>query len=134
MEPPSGIDRKWLIAGGVAATLVAIIIGAVSLGGGGDSGDDTQQIDESQINDNIGQPIAVTPPPLQQVDATNNGDGSFTFTWEDRGDGFTYAVTPDGALGAERVDEPTFDAAVECIEVEVIADSGLISAPTRGCG
>ena len=47
------------------------------------------------------------------------------FTWEDRGDGFTYAVTPDGALGSERVDEPTFDAFVECIEVEVIADSGL---------
>ena len=68
MAPPSGIDRKWLIAGGVAATLVAIVVGAVVLGGGGDSGDDTPQIDESQINDNIGQPIAVTPSPLQEVD------------------------------------------------------------------
>ena len=134
LAAPAGVDRKWLIAGGIAAALIAVVLGAALLGGGGDSGEVTQQIDESQINDNIGQPIAVTPSPLQQVAATDNGDGSFTFSWEDRGDGFTYAVTPDGAAAAERVDQPTFDALVECIEVEVIADSGLISAPTRGCG
>jgi len=133
LAPPAGLDRKWLIAGGVAATLVIAVLGAVLLGDGGDSGSDTQQIDEAQINDNLAQPIAVTPTPLQEIEAVDNGDGSFTFTWDDRGDDFTYAVTPEGAVGAERVDEPAFDAFVECIEVEVIADSGLISAPTRAC-
>jgi hypothetical protein len=133
LAAPSGLDRKWLVGGGILSALVLVLLGAVLVGGGGESDSDTPQIDESQINDNLGQPIAVTPSPVPEVVAVDNGDGSFTFTWEDRGGGVSYAVTPDGALGAERVGTPSFEAFVECVEVEVIADNGLFSQPTRGC-
>jgi len=134
LKPPGGIERKWLVAGGAVAALALVVGGAAFLGGGEAATDDGPTIDESQVNDNIGLPVAVAPSALQEIVAVDNGDGSFSFSWDDRGPEFTYAVTPDGAVAAERVDEPSFEGFVGCIEVEVIADSGLISAATRGCG
>jgi eukaryotic-like serine/threonine-protein kinase len=131
---PSGIKKSWIIAGAAAAVLVMVIAAASVLGGGGGSeAREPTEFDEFEVNDNIGQPIAVTPAAVPEVVAVDNGDGTFTFTWEDRGEGVTYAVTEDGSAGAERVEEPTYTSSVPCIEVEVIASSGLISAPTQGC-
>ena len=127
-------NRIWLAAGVVAAAIAFVVGGVVAFGGGGEEADaDTPQFDEFEVNDNIGAPVAVTPSALEEVvGVASDSGGANTFSWNDRGDGVAYAVTPDDG-STERIEETEFESFAECVEVEVIAESGLISAPTRGC-
>lgn len=127
----AGPRRAWLIAG-AAAVVLAIVVGIALLTGGGDDAPVDEQAEPQIVNDDVGGEIAVPPPPITEIRVTDVGDGTYRFTWDDRAD-VTYAVTPDGDDAAERVDTAEYVGAAECIEVEVIAASGLVSAPTRRC-
>lgn len=124
-------DRRWLVAAG-ALVLVAAGAGVAALSGGDDTQDDPM-VDQPVVNDGFDDvPLAVTPSPLSEIAVTVGADGSHLFTWADR-ENVTYAVTVDGSAVPELIDVNEFTATADCIEVEVIADSGLVSAPTRGC-
>lgn len=134
--PESG-PPKIYYAAAAAVALVVLVVGAIVLAGGGeaDSGPEVEN-DIAEINDNFGDdaagPVAVAPLALERVDGVETATGSFEFEWEDRGD-VTYAVRAGDADFTTETDEPAFVSSESCIEVEVIAPSGLISAPTRGC-
>lgn len=133
LAPPRGIDKIWLIAGAVTAVLAIVIGIAVFTGGGDDSDEERSELDRTIVNDGFDDEIAVPPSPVREVRVADNGDGTYRFTWDHGGDDVTYAVTPDGAVAAERLDGTEYIGSTECIQVEVIAENGLVSAPTRGC-
>lgn len=128
---PSGLDIKWVIAGVGAVVLVLIVGLALVMGGSED--DDRPAVVEAEVNDNLGQPLAVPPPAVAEVTAVPLGDGTFRFSWADQGADVTYAVRPDGGRAVQRIDDAEFESDASCVEVEVIAPNGLVSAPTRGC-
>ncbi len=140
VEPPSPLEApkrmsKWWFGAAAAVVVFAAVLAIAAMRGGGDPAQDGDDDDPgSELNVDVGNtPIAVPPSPVGEITGVDNGDGSYTFTWPDAGAGHSYAVTFDGQLSAEHVDSPTYTGSVECIEVEVVASSGLISAPTRGC-
>jgi hypothetical protein len=126
-------DRKWSLA---AAALVLVVAGvgvAALSGGGGDASDDAE-IDPPVFNDGFDDaPVAVAPSPVPEIVVTEEADGTRRFSWAARAEDVTYAVTVDDSTTAEVIDDNEYVAAADCIEVEVIADTGLVSAPTRGC-
>lgn len=138
LEPPKKWSRLWLIGGAVAAGFAAVIAitGLASGDGGPDDLSDTV-FDEGEVNDNLpsdgNQVLVVAPPPVGSIDAVDNGDGSFSFSWVEPGEGYSYAVTPDGGVPEPLIGSPEYTGFTECISVEAVADSGQVSAPTRGC-
>jgi hypothetical protein len=134
-EEASAAKRLYIGAGAIAA---AIVLGAVLVltgGGGSDPTDDgaSSNVDIYEVNDGLDGPVAVSPPAVAEIVAADNGNGTYTYTWEAPLPGLTYAVTPDGSATAEQIDVTTYETYVTCIQVEAIGDSGLISAATIGC-
>jgi Protein kinase domain len=135
--PARGVPKIYFAAA-AAVALIAVVVGSIVMSGGGEADSDSDvETDIAEVNDNFGDdsggPVAVTPLALEQVDGAETATGSFEFEWEDRGDDVTYSVRVGDAEFTTETDEPSFVSSEPCIEVEVIAPSGLISAPTRGC-
>jgi eukaryotic-like serine/threonine-protein kinase len=126
---------RGVVIGGVAAAGVALaVVTSVLVGGEGGADLDTATVDAAEVNVELDMPVAAPPSPLAAVTGMPAGDGTFTFSWDDRGAGFSYAVTPDGALGPDEVTSPEYRSPTNCIEVVVISErTDLLSAPTRGC-
>lgn len=129
---PSTINKTYLYAGAAAIVLILVVGVTVLLGGSG-SNDSEPELDDVEVNDGFDSPIAVAPPTVGEIVALNNNDGSFTFTWTSAGDGFDYLIDEGTGTGVVRVSETTFTSSADCIEVETVAQSGLISSATRGC-
>ncbi|MEA3502781.1 MAG: serine/threonine-protein kinase, partial [Actinomycetota bacterium] len=129
------VNRVYVAAGAVAAALV-LVVGLILFGGGADGVGDkapNPEADQYEVNDGIDSPVAVSPPSVSKVAATDNGNGSYTYNWEAPMVGLTYVVTPDGSTTPERTKKTTYDSRAKCIQVETIGESGLISAATIGC-
>lgn len=140
LKAPKKVSKWWFVGAAAAAAFVAMIaITALGNGDGGAPSDPGGSVfDEAEVNDNLpsdgNQVVAVAPPPVRDIEAVDNGDGTFTFTWDIPGEGYSYAVTPDGGAGPEPlIDVPEYTGFTECISVEVVARSGQVSSPTRGC-
>ncbi len=137
-ETPTGdrsVKKVYLAAGAVVGVLI-LIAGFVLFGGGPATNrdeDSASNLDQYEVNDGVDSPVAVSPPSVEKIVATDNGNGTYTFTWDAPLEGLSYAVTPDGTSIPERIDETRFESYAKCIQVETIGKSGLISAPTIGC-
>jgi hypothetical protein len=136
LEPPRGLPRWWLAVAALVLVVAGVIGIALLTGGDGGTPKETDEgdFDAVEVNDNMDDPIVVVDPPpvVGTVTGVDAGDGRFAFTWPNLGDDYSYAVTPDGAPPQE-VHVAEYIADVPCIEVEVIALDGTMSAPTRGC-
>lgn len=128
--------RRWAIIGAAAAAVLLVAAGALalSLGAGGSSPEPGPT--EAEVNDGLDQADspAIAPLPVEEVAGTANADGSFTFTWT-AADGTVgqFAVTEDGSDVPRLVDDARYIATTRCIDVEAIAENGLVSTPVRGC-
>jgi len=132
---PKGVNKVYIAAAAVVGAVV-IVAGLLFFGGGSGEGGDSAsnpEADQYEVNDGINSPVAVSPPSVSKVTVTDNGDGTYTYTWDAPMAGLTYAVTPDGSTTVERISERTYDSRAKCVQVETIGESGLISAPTIGC-
>ncbi len=136
-EAPAGISKSVWIASGVVGVLVVIVLVMVFRGGEQPVPENDPAIAIAEINDNVGDdiggPTAVRPRAVPEVVVTDMGDGRYKYTWEDQGDDVTYAVRAGDSPNSVELDEPELVTSEACIEVEVIASTGLMSAPTRGC-
>lgn len=134
LAPPAGIPKLWLVAIGIVV-VIGLAVGGVVLRDRGEPAEAEKKptFDALEVNDNIGNPVAVTPPALKVVEAEKQASGPNVFTWEDRGAGVRYAVTPEGSGSAEVVESPRFESYAKCVEVEVIGGNDRVSAATRGC-
>ena len=131
----NGLNRVYIAAGAVVGMLV-LVAGIMLFGGGSsDATDDASfsDADQYEVNDGIDSPVAVSPPSVEKIVATDNGSGTYLFSWDAPLVGLSYAVTPDGSTTPERTEKTTFESNAKCVQVESIGDSGLISAPTIGC-
>ena len=139
LAPPKKVSKWWFVGGAAAAVFAAVMaVTALSGGDGGTPGEpENSAFDQGEVNDNLpsegNQVLAVAPPPVGAIDGADNGDGSFTFTWEPPGDDYSYAVTPEGGTPEPLIDVAEYTGFTDCISVEVVASSGQVSAPTRGC-
>jgi hypothetical protein len=136
-ESESGPSKISIAAFG-SACLVALVVGIIVLTGGGESNPEVDTAEDVvEINDNFGEetgaPVAVTPLPIDDIVGEQLDSGSFEFTWSSQGSDVTYAVRVGDELFTTEITETTYVSSGPCIEVETIATSGLISAPTRGC-
>ncbi len=128
------VEGRYVLAAVAAAVLVGIVALALVLGGGdGVDPEAEAELAQFEVNDNLDAPVVAAPPPVTDLTGTANTDGTFTFTWASSGDQVTYAVSEDGAQAIERVSETSYVSTTACVEVESIGESGLLSAPTRGC-
>jgi eukaryotic-like serine/threonine-protein kinase len=127
--------KLYLAAAAVAAVLVVIISLVLFGGDSAKTTDDgaASKVDIYEVNDGLDGPVAVSPPAVDTITASDNGDGTYKYTWSEPLPGLTYAVTPDGSTVSEQIDVASYDTTARCIQVEAIGDSGLISAPTIGC-
>jgi serine/threonine protein kinase len=136
-ESESGPSKISIAAFG-AACLVALVVGIIVLTGGGESNPEVDTAENVvEINDNFGEetgaPVAVTPLPIDDIVGEQLDSGSFEFTWSSQGSDVTYAIRVGDESFTTEITETTYVSSEPCIEVETIATSGLISAPTRGC-
>ncbi|MFT3852163.1 MAG: serine/threonine-protein kinase [Ilumatobacteraceae bacterium] len=134
LAPPRGVPRVLYVALAVAA-VVGLVIAGVALLGGGNAPQKTrveQQAGDAEVNENVDLSGVATVTPLKPIEITTaeNGDGTFTFTWPDRGAGFMYSVSPDAATDGPAVDTPTFTGSSACVYVKVIGPDGVVSAAT----
>ncbi|WP_395153440.1 serine/threonine-protein kinase [Ilumatobacter sp.] len=127
------INRASLWVGGVAATIALIVAATFLLGGRGSETPAPEEATDFAVNDGFDSPVAVAPPPVEEIVAVDNEDGSFTFSWIAPSDDVEFIVSEDGGAGPERISETSVVSFAECVEVETVATSGLISAATRGC-
>ncbi len=129
-SPEHRSRRTLLIAAGSVLVVAAAVIGfALS---GGDSPATTPRVqDTTEINDQIGS----GPEPVASFTGTANADASYTFTWVPPGAaGEHFAVSDVGAnTPPKQVDGATYTGPTKCIEVETIAQNGVISAAVQGC-
>lgn len=136
-EPPpppvEGPNRTPVIAAGVAVALVAVAGIGLLLSRGGEADRPGVTIAAEDVNDVIDAPIAVGPSPVAEISVTDEGDGTHTFTWPSAGDDVEYLIRPDGAASVDRRTETSFRSVATCIEVQVRAATGSLSAVTRGC-
>lgn len=127
------INRASLWVGGVAATLALVVGATLLLGGRGSEAPQPEEPTDFAVNDGFDSPVAVAPPAVEAVVVVDNEDGSFTFSWIAPSDDLEFIVSEEGGTGPERIIETSIVSFAECVEVETVATSGLISAPTRGC-
>ncbi|MGB8857702.1 MAG: hypothetical protein WCC60_00525, partial [Ilumatobacteraceae bacterium] len=126
--------RKLLIvASAVLALVGAVLVFFATRGGDGSATQSSSDVIE--VNDGVGASLVAEPP--EQVApfvGVANADGTFTFTWAAVSQaGASYAVTDEGGASASRIDAPSYTGSTSCISVATISESGLISAPVRGC-
>lgn len=127
------VNKAYIYAGAALAVIALVVVAAVMLKASEDVST-ARVIDESEVNTGFDSPIAVGPPSISELDGVDNGDGTFTFTWDAPAEGLEYAITQDGGVsGTVRIDETSFTGSVSCIEVESIGASGLVSSAFRGC-
>lgn len=129
---PPAIRRTYLWVGGAVAAAALVVGGSTLLRGSDDPAPAKPAAAEFAVNDDFDAPIATAPVPLAEVLGVA-GDSTNTFTWSASSEAAGYIVTEINGGGPERINETTVNAPVECVEVAVVAESGLISAATRGC-
>ena len=126
--------RTMLWVAAAVLALVGGVLGFVALGGS-DSPKSNDSTDVIEVNDGMSVESGAEPPEqVSVVSGKANVDGTFTFTWPAVSQaGSTYAVTDEAVATPTRVMDTTYSGSTPCIQVATIAESGLISAPTRGC-
>ncbi len=138
---PERAERRfpvlWVAVAAVSFVVVAAVVGVRLLGSEASSPASNAEEEQAQINDNFGDdngaPVAVAPSPIPEITVTTEGTDMNEFTWSASGTDVVYAVTVEDTGFTDEIDEPIYRSTSSCIEVAVIAPSGLMSAPTRGC-